>query len=248
MTDTSSLGRLTPLDLRHQEFSGALSGYSRRQVRAFLERASEDLEALLRERQHMQQHCAELERRIEEYRATEDELRRTVIAAERIGNELKQNAQREAELTLQSAQERASGLDSETQARREALEADHRARMADLEGRQRERLHRLDSHFQARHNELERVFTSRLAELETAFAHRHGEWAAALARLQSEHAQFLTQHRALVAGYFELAQRHPLPEGDLDFAPPALQADAALPSSEPPDPDAPPRVEEQQFM
>lgn len=240
--------KLTPLDLRHQEFSGAVSGYSRREVRAFLESASEDLEAHLRERQAMQERVTELERRLEEYRASEDELRRTVIAAERIGNELKQNAQREAELLVQGAQERAGGLERETEARREAVEAGHRARMADLEGRARERVHSLDAHYQARHAELERTFSARLAELEGQFSARHGEWTAALARLQAEHLQFLTQHRALVQAYHELAQRHPVPENVEPLGTAPSLKELLPPAEDAPVETTPPRVEEQQFV
>ncbi|MER3404900.1 MAG: cell division protein DivIVA, partial [Chloroflexota bacterium] len=65
----------------------------------------------------------EMERRLEEYRAGEDELRRTVIAAERIGQELKQGAQREADLLLASASEQAGHLQKDHAARQAELEA-----------------------------------------------------------------------------------------------------------------------------
>ncbi len=252
--------KLTPLDLRHQEFSGALSGYQRRQVREFLERASEELEDSLRERRSLEERLSELEKRLDEYRASEDELRRTVVAAERIGNELKQNAQREADLLLREATDRADGLSSETEARRQALEAGHQARAAELEARHRERMLALEAQFQQRHHELDRGLALRMADAEARFNARHNEWLSALSRVRAEYAQFLSQHRALVQGYMELAQRHPLPEEALpDEAPlgrglnemgslllgdaplPPIQAEASADAE-------PPRVEEQQFV
>ncbi|MBB6096639.1 cell division initiation protein [Deinobacterium chartae] len=96
--------KLTPLDIRHQEFSGAISGYSRKEVREFLEEVSDFLEEVLRQNQGLEERIQDLERRIEEYRQGEEELRRTVISAERISHEIKANAQKEAELIVREAE------------------------------------------------------------------------------------------------------------------------------------------------
>jgi cell division initiation protein len=96
--------KLSPLDIQHQEFAAALSGYSKRQVRDFLARAADSLEALIRENQQLREELAKRDKKIEELSVAEAELKRAVIAAERIGNEMKQNAKREAELIVQEAE------------------------------------------------------------------------------------------------------------------------------------------------
>lgn len=96
--------KLSPLDIQHQEFAAALNGYSKRQVRDFLTRAADSLEVLIRENQQLREELAKRDKKIEELSVAEAELKRAVIAAERIGNEMKQNAKREAELIIQEAE------------------------------------------------------------------------------------------------------------------------------------------------
>ena len=96
--------RLSPLDVEHQDFDGALSGYNKRQVREFLARAGEALEGALDENKRLRDQMARQEETIGTLQLAEAEMKRAVIAAERIGNELKQNAKREAEIIIQEAE------------------------------------------------------------------------------------------------------------------------------------------------
>jgi cell division initiation protein len=96
--------KLSPLDIQHSEFAGGLNGYNRRQVRDFLEKVSAQLEDSIRENQALREEIAKREKRIEELQVAENELKRTVLAAERIGNEMKQNAKREAEIMIKQAE------------------------------------------------------------------------------------------------------------------------------------------------
>ncbi|NBC94825.1 MAG: DivIVA domain-containing protein [Deinococcus-Thermus bacterium] len=96
--------RLTPLDIQHMEFERGVSGYRRAQVRAFLERVAAEREELLKELQGLRDELAEQQRRVEALESAEADLRQAVIAAERIGNQMKDNARREAELIVQGAE------------------------------------------------------------------------------------------------------------------------------------------------
>ncbi len=95
--------RLSPLDVQHQEFDGALSGFSKKQVREFLNKVADEFEDLLRENQQLREEISKRDQKIEDLQVGEAELKRAVVAAERIGNELKTNAQREAELITEGA-------------------------------------------------------------------------------------------------------------------------------------------------
>jgi len=95
--------RLSPLDIQHMEFQRTASGYHRRQVREFLERVAMEREELLREVQTLREDLDRRDEQIAELQAAEAELQRAIIAAERIGNEIKENAKKEAQLVLQEA-------------------------------------------------------------------------------------------------------------------------------------------------
>lgn len=96
--------RLSPLDIEHMEFPRSAGGYHRGHVRDFLQRVAADVEELLRDMQALHAKLEDSERRVEELQTAEAELQRAVIAAERIGNELRENAKREAQLVLQEAE------------------------------------------------------------------------------------------------------------------------------------------------
>jgi cell division initiation protein len=95
--------RLSPLDIQHMEFERGVSGYRRAQVRSFLERVAAEREELLKELQGLRDELAEQQRRVEALESAEADLRQAVIAAERIGNQMKDNARREAELIVERA-------------------------------------------------------------------------------------------------------------------------------------------------
>jgi len=95
--------RLSPLDIQHMEFQRTASGYHRRQVREFLERVAMEREELLRDVQTLREDLDRRDEQIAELQAAEAELQRAIIAAERIGNEIKENAKKEAQLVLQEA-------------------------------------------------------------------------------------------------------------------------------------------------
>jgi cell division initiation protein len=96
--------RLSPLDIQHMEFQRGAGGYHRRQVREFLERLALEREELVGELQAAHEDLDRKDAIIEELQTAEAELQRAIIAAERIGNEIKENAKKEAQLILQGAE------------------------------------------------------------------------------------------------------------------------------------------------
>lgn len=95
--------KLSPLDVQHHEFSATMRGYDKAQVRDFLERAAAALEDLARENQSLKNDLTKRDSLIDELRSGESDLRRAVISAERLGSELKERAQQDAERVLQDA-------------------------------------------------------------------------------------------------------------------------------------------------
>jgi len=118
--------RLSPLEIEHMEFPRGAGGYQRKHVRDFLVRVSGHVEELLREIQGLQEQLETAQERISQLQTAEAELQRAVIAAERIGNEIKENAKREAKLILDEAERvrdrRLGDLDGQVQQTRAEID------------------------------------------------------------------------------------------------------------------------------
>lgn len=89
---------LTPLDIRYQEFRLGLRGYVVAEVREYLSQVADVQTALIEENERLRGYIRELEAELAKAREGEAELKRAVVAAERIAREIKTQAEREAEL------------------------------------------------------------------------------------------------------------------------------------------------------
>ncbi|GGK93466.1 DivIVA domain-containing protein [Deinococcus radiotolerans] len=228
--------KFTPLDVRHQEFPTRMGGYERSGVRAFLHDLADDLEVQLQQHQATLERVAALEKELEAQRQQEDEIRRAVIAAERISHELRENAAREADLMVAQATTERDGLMREVESRRTELEAGHQARLAALDAAFRGRFADLERDHHTLTLERERAQAERLADLERTFSERLADLNARLVAARQEYAQFLSGYRALVASFSELAARHAPPEESPLPAPrlsaPSVQEDPAVRSAD----------------
>jgi len=96
--------KLTPLDLQHQRFKKGLYGYDSRQVDSFLELVREEWEALLREVQSQKEELDRRRERLQEYQEKEKTLQETLTTAQRMSDDLKQTARKEAEIIVGQAE------------------------------------------------------------------------------------------------------------------------------------------------
>jgi cell division initiation protein len=97
--------RITPLDVRQQQFTiRAFRGFDTQEVDAFLDDVAEDYEAVLKENALLKEQLAVLEERQRNYVELERTLRDTLVSAQRMADELKQNAKHEAELLVREAE------------------------------------------------------------------------------------------------------------------------------------------------
>ncbi|WP_425145764.1 DivIVA domain-containing protein [Deinococcus sp.] len=248
--------KYTPLDVRHQEFPTGMNGYRRAEVRNFLTELATQLETRLQEQQALNERILELEGQLHEFQQSEEDLRRAVIGAERIAGELRENARREAELisaqaevyrdgVTQQANARSAALEARHEARTTELETLHRARGTELEAAMASRSTQLEASYNARfsdlealyhrrHRELEQNLSGRTAHLEAVFSHRHNELSNLLSRAREEQAQFVAQYRALVGSFYELSQRHLMPDAaPLPLERPSPSHSAGLPPAIP---------------
>ena len=106
--------KLSPLDIKHQDFKQAINGYNKMQVRDFLERVADMLEQKVEEIKTLRIEVAEREQKIKDLEVSEVELKKAAILAERIGSETKAQAEREAELILREAKAKSAEILKET--------------------------------------------------------------------------------------------------------------------------------------
>jgi cell division initiation protein len=95
---------LTPLDVRYQEFKQGLRGYVVAEVREYLAQVADRLSALTEENESLRERIRVLENELSQAREGEADLKRAVVAAERIARDIKQQAEREAELIRREAE------------------------------------------------------------------------------------------------------------------------------------------------
>lgn len=119
--------RITPLDIRKQEFRKGMRGLDADEVYAFLNTVAEEYETVLSDNKRLREKIVELEERLKEFKSMETNLRNTLLTAERITSEAKENARKEAGLIVREAEVEAEKAAEAirahtTQLRREILE------------------------------------------------------------------------------------------------------------------------------
>jgi|GEM_PF-1233893 len=113
--------RITPLDVRKQEFRKAVRGFDCDEVRAFLTTLADEYETVLVDNRQLRERVLDQDEKIGEYKGMEQTLRNTLMTAERAMQETRENANREGDLIVQEAQMKARGIMEECRVRTEEL-------------------------------------------------------------------------------------------------------------------------------
>lgn len=96
--------RLTPLEIQKQIFGKSLHGFSVDEVRAYLHVVAEELERLLKGLDELSRDNAQLREAAAENTERERILKETLLSAQRVSEEVKANARKEAELIVKDAE------------------------------------------------------------------------------------------------------------------------------------------------
>lgn len=96
---------ITPLDIQQQQFKGKmLGGLDPADVDAFLQMVASEMESLMRENSDLKDQVRKAAQNMDELTKREVSLRDTMLAAQKISEEMKVNAQREAKLLISEAE------------------------------------------------------------------------------------------------------------------------------------------------
>ncbi len=116
--------RLTPVDVRGQQFRRGTFGYERAGVEDFRQRVADELERLLRERAQMEDRMENFREQLRAFRDRERALNDAVIMAQKMREETEQIAKRNSEVTLQEAHARAEGIINDARSSEVAVRRD----------------------------------------------------------------------------------------------------------------------------
>ena len=95
--------KLTPSDIQRQTFSQRFRGLDPDEVRAFLAAVAEEMAAMLREKEQVEQELRHLELIVGEHRERESILKNTLLTAQKVAEDIRENARKEAETIVKQA-------------------------------------------------------------------------------------------------------------------------------------------------
>jgi cell division initiation protein len=113
---------VSPLDLRQQRFRNAFRGFDKVEVTSFLMAVADDYEQALRETDRLRQDLARMEGVLQEHRGHEQSLKTTLLAAQKLADDIKSQADDEAKRIVREAQGRSDFLLDKTQSRLEDVQ------------------------------------------------------------------------------------------------------------------------------
>jgi DivIVA domain-containing protein len=122
MIEDDAAFRLTPLDVRRYEFGSALRGYDKQRVDEFRELLAAELERLARANQELEQKARNFHEQLRAFRERDKAMNDALVSAQQLRAEMREQAEREAQLMLREAQSEADRLLAGVQADRRRLE------------------------------------------------------------------------------------------------------------------------------
>ena len=127
---------LTPLDVRRFEFKRAMRGYEAERVEEFRQQVADELERLTRVNQELESKAKGFNEQLRSFRERDKALNDALISAQQLRAEVREQAEREAQLILREARAEAERVQEtmkgELHSLREQVNALERARRAYL--------------------------------------------------------------------------------------------------------------------
>ena len=96
--------KLTPLDIRKQEFRKSLRGFDPIEVQTFLDMVGEEYEQLLEDNKKLNNRIIELETKLTDFQETEKNLRETLLNVQEVKKQSEESSRRQADLLIKEAE------------------------------------------------------------------------------------------------------------------------------------------------
>ena len=96
--------KILPMDIQRQSFGTKFRGFDPEEVRGYLTIVAEEVATIQGERDRLDQEIQSLKAALEEHRQREVILKNTLLTAQRVSEEIKENARKQAENIVKEAE------------------------------------------------------------------------------------------------------------------------------------------------
>lgn len=101
---------ITPLDIQQQKFKTKFRGFDVHEVEVFLDQTADAFETLLKQNEKIKEDSHRLHVEIKGYKNREDAFKRALLNSQRVIEQMKENAQKSAELIVAEAEVKAEKI------------------------------------------------------------------------------------------------------------------------------------------
>jgi len=106
--------KFTAMEVLQQKFKTAFKGYKIDEVRAFLELVAKDMEEIITENNFLKDELSRKEVGLNEFKEREENLKQTLLMAQKVTEDIKNNALKEAQMIIFQAELQSEKLSKET--------------------------------------------------------------------------------------------------------------------------------------
>ena len=114
--------KISPMDLQRQTFAQRLRGFDTAEVRTYLNIVAEEVAALQRERDGLDQEVQSLRALVDEHRQRETIIKNTLLTAQRLSEEIREVARKQSQSVVKEAEIQADRLLELAQSRAQEVE------------------------------------------------------------------------------------------------------------------------------
>ena len=101
---------VAPLDIRQQQFRVRFRGFDIREVDEFLDQLADAVSTMQTNNERLKEDINRLERENKEYREREETFKRALVSSQKVIEQMKDNAQKSAELIISNAEVKAEKI------------------------------------------------------------------------------------------------------------------------------------------
>ena len=102
--------KFTPFSIKNQEFGRTVRGYDRDEVRAYLEKLSDEFEKLQADNTELSRKIEKMESEMEEYKKIEKNLQNTLLTAQESSTKAVESAKRQTALLIRESELKAQQI------------------------------------------------------------------------------------------------------------------------------------------
>jgi cell division initiation protein len=102
--------KITPIDVSGHAFAVKMRGYDQEEVRSFLNLVSSEFEAVIVQSNNLKEKLAQVEASVSDMRERERILKETLLTAQRLADEIREEARKEAQVIVREAEVKGSQL------------------------------------------------------------------------------------------------------------------------------------------